>query len=261
MIAQALAANGARVYITGRTEEKLATVAKTYSHDLEGELIPVVCDVTSKESIAKLYEDISSREKCLSILVNNAGVAGNKTETEGASAEEAKASLFSSEKSTFEDWEAVYRTNVSSLFFMMSAFLPLLQKSSELHQGWSGTIINIASVSGMVKSAQGQFPYNISKAAAIHLTRVFAAELATSNLKIRVNSISPGLFPSEMTTSGSDEGQKSHIPKERSEGKLPSNRPGRDEDMASTALFCATNQFLNGQNLTVDGGLSLITGL
>jgi NAD(P)-dependent dehydrogenase (short-subunit alcohol dehydrogenase family) len=227
MVAQSLAANGARVYIAGRTEEKLETVAKTYSAGLKGDLIPIVCDVTQKESIARLYEDLSSREKCLCILVNNAGVASNKTEVEGASGDEAKSGLFSSDKSSFEDWEAVYRTNVSSVFFLTTAFLPMLQKSSELHQGWSSTVINIASVSGMVKTSQGQFPYNTSKAAVIHLTRMLATEIATRNFKIRVNSISPGLFPSEMTTGGSDEGQKSHIPKERSEGKLPSNRPGR----------------------------------
>jgi NAD(P)-dependent dehydrogenase (short-subunit alcohol dehydrogenase family) len=259
IVAQTLAANGARVYIAGRTKKKLETVAETYSAGLKGDLIPIFCDVSQKESIARLYEDLSSREKCLCILVNNAGVASNKIEVEGASGDEAKSGLFSSDKSSFEDWEAVYRTNVSSVFFL-TAFLPMLQKSSELHQGWPSTIINIASVSGMVKTSQGQFPYNTAKAAVIHLSRMLGTEIATRDFKIRVNSASSGLFPSEMTTGGSDEEQESHIPKERSEGKLPLNRPGRDEGMASVTLYCAANQFLNGQNIIVDGGLSPTVG-
>jgi NAD(P)-dependent dehydrogenase (short-subunit alcohol dehydrogenase family) len=247
MATQALAVNGARVYITGRTGEKLENVVKTYGGDVEGEIIALTCDVSSKESIASLVREIESREQCLCILVNNAGVSSSALTTESEDAAEMRNNLFDNGKSTYEDWMETYKTNVASVFFMTSAFLPLLQKSSELHKGWSGTVINISSISGLVKSAQHHFSYNASKGAAIHLIRMLASEIAANGHKIRVNSIAPGVFPSEMTADDSDEFQKSHLPKEKYAKKVPAARPGRDEDMAQAILFFAANQYLNGQ--------------
>src|SRR3954447_14329479 len=77
MITQALAVNGAKVYIVGRTGEKLDAVAKQYNgDDIDGEIIPLQGDVSKKEDIARLYDEISKREKCLCILIDNAGVSG-----------------------------------------------------------------------------------------------------------------------------------------------------------------------------------------
>lgn len=64
-----------------------------------------------------------------------------------------------------------------------------------------------------------------------------------------------------MTADESDEYQKSHIPKEKYEGKYPGARPGRDIDMAQAVLSMAANQFVNGQTLAVDGGYTLAAGL
>jgi NAD(P)-dependent dehydrogenase (short-subunit alcohol dehydrogenase family) len=261
MIAQAFAVNGAKVYITARTKEKLDNVVNTYGKDIAGELIAVTCDVTKKQSISELYDYISSREKCLCILVNNAGIAGSTldAETKERSADELKARMFNTDKSTFEDWADVHLANVASAYFMTAAFLPLLHHSTERHKEWSGTVINISSVSGEIKTGQNHFSYNSSKAGLVHLTRMLAGDIAANGLKIRVNSISPGLFPSEMTTGESGEDQKSHLPKARG-GKYPAERPGKDDDMFSAVLFCAVNQFANGQNFTVDGGMSLVAG-
>merc|ERR1712093_768590 len=131
MATQALAVNGAKVYIVGRTEEKLENVVKNHGQGIEGEIIPITADVTSKPEIAKLVKEIESREKHLDILINNAGIAGN-----------------------------THRTNVPQLFFMTVAFLPLLQKSTEAQHGYSSTVINISSISGIVQSSQHHFGYN-----------------------------------------------------------------------------------------------------
>ena len=69
----------------------------------------------------------------------------------------------------------------------------------------------------------------------------------------------PGVFPSEMTTSESGDNQKSEMPKEK-KGGLPSGRPGKDRDMAAVVLFIASCQYLNGQNIPVDGGYLIQTG-
>ncbi|GIJ83291.1 hypothetical protein Asppvi_002110 [Aspergillus pseudoviridinutans] len=260
MITQALAVNGAKVYITGRTGEKLDRVAELYSHNIPGQIIPITADVTSKQSIQKLVDEISSKEKALHILVNNAGISGQTQDTDSQSAEELHQKLFKDESNSFEEWDQIFRTNVTQLYFTTAAFLPLLNKGTDIEHGWSSTVVNISSISGIIKTSQHHFHYNASKGAAIHVTRMLAHEIASSNLKIRVNNIAPGVFPSEMTAKESDEKQKSSLPKEQYEGKVPAGRPGKDEDMGSAILFAVCNQYLNGQTLVVDGGYVLAAG-
>lgn len=276
MAIQALAVNGAKVYICGRTEEKLDTVAKTYNQGISGLIVPITADITKKEEIKKLVDEISSKERQLDILINNAGIATHSFQTESKTAEEMKQNLFDAKEATFEDWDDTYRTNVTSIYFMTTAFLPLLQKSTDNNQSWSGCVVNITSISGQVKIMQHHAQYNASKAAAIHVNRMLANEIQVNGLKVRVNNIAPGMsvfsrihdalltfsgvFPSEMTRGESGENQKSHIPKENFEGKVPADRPGNDKDMAATVLFVVTNQYLNGETITVDGGYTLRAG-
>lgn len=261
MVTQALAANGAKVYIVGRTAEKLDTVVRTYNKDIEGEIIALTADVTSKGDVARLVKEVEAREKCLCILVNNAGVSSATVQPESGSAAEMRQNLFDTDKVTESDWTDTYKTNVASVYFMTAAFLPLLQASTDRHPHWSGTVINITSISGLVKGAQHHFSYNASKAAAGHLTRMLAAEAAAAGRKIRINAIAPGVFPSEMTAETSDEFQKSHLDREKYEGKVPAGRPGRDIDMAQAVLALAANQYINGQTLVVDGGYTLSMGM
>ena len=260
MATQALAINGARVYIAGRTKEKLDKVAETYGKDIAGEIIPIQADITSKDSIRSLVKEISSKEKCLCILVNNAGIELNTQQTEASSSKEMSENLFNDENETFQLWDETFRTNVSQLFFMTTAFLPLLQKASDIHHGYSGTVINITSISGIVKHSQHHFAYNASKAAAIHVNTMLSSEVASNGLRVRINGIAPGVFPSEMTAGESGEDQKSHIEKEKYEDKTSARRPGKEEDMANAILFAATNQYLNAQNMVVDGGYVITAG-
>ena len=74
---------------------------------------------------------------------------------------------------------------------------------------------------------------------------------------VRVNSIAPGYFPSELTTQKSDEENKSDLPDEsiKSKGSVPAQRAGQDEEMAQAVLFFAKNTYVNGQIVAVDGGV------
>lgn len=77
---------------------------------------------------------------------------------------------------------------------------------------------------------------------------------------IRVNSIAPGYFPSEQSTKEeSDKDQKSHLPDEKIEekGHVPMGRAGEDDEMAMGVLFLAKNKYVNGEILTIDGGVLL----
>ncbi|KAI1042504.1 hypothetical protein LB505_010899 [Fusarium chuoi] len=135
---------------------------------------------------------------------------------------------------------------------MSMAFLPLLAKGRETNTGHFSQIINISSISGAMKdSTMGQPASATSKAALIHLSRMIAT--FTKDVKVRVNVIAPGLFPSEMTTGESDERNKSNIDKKITS---PAGRPGHDTDMAATILFLAGKGglFYNGQIVYPDGG-------
>ena len=131
MITQALAVNGAKVYITGRTKEKLDNVVKTHGQNIAGEIIGLTSDVTNKKDIQRLVKEIESREKCLCVLVNNAGISGPTQSAMGKSAEEHKKNLFDDESATFELWDDNYRTNCSAVYFMSTAFMPLVAASTE----------------------------------------------------------------------------------------------------------------------------------
>lgn len=119
-------------------------------------------------------------ELMLTKIVNNAGIAPGKTEVKGSS-EELVEKLF--DGTSEKEWLDVYQTNVVGPFLMSTAFLPLLQKSTETHKGYSATIINISSISGHIRISQGHFAYNSSKGAAIHLNKMLASEIAKNGSK------------------------------------------------------------------------------
>ncbi|KAB2570034.1 Short-chain dehydrogenase/reductase SDR [Lasiodiplodia theobromae] len=260
MAAQALAANGAKVYITGRRQEALEAAAKSHSPDGMGEIIPCVpCDVTKKDDLEKLYAEISSKEKYVNLLICAAGIAGTKAEPDQQHAGSLKEKLWNNE--TFEAWNDVYNADVTSVYFTTVAFLPLLQAGTETHGHLSASVIVISSMSGIMRHAQGHFSYNAAKGGTVHLAKLMSAEF--QKVRVRVNSIAPGYFPSEMTAKQSGPDQKSHLPAEniQAKGHVPAQRPGSDEEMAQAVLFLTKNAYVNGEILAVDGGvLNVVSG-
>lgn len=162
---------------------------------------------------------------------------------------------------SFPEWSEVFNTNVSSVYFTTVAFLPLLQAAIETYGERSPAVIVISSMSGIMRSAQGHFSYNAAKGATVHLAKLMSSEFEKAN--IRVNSIAPGYFPSEMTTKESDQGQKSHMSNEKvqEKGHVPAQRPGSDEEMAQAVIFLTKNLYVNGEIIAVDGGvLNVVPG-
>ncbi|KAI9753010.1 MAG: hypothetical protein M1815_000162 [Lichina confinis] len=260
MITQGLVANGARVYITGRREDALKAVVDRYNTG-PGKIIGLPADVTSKDDIQKLVSQVSESEpKGIQLLVNNAGIARDDATKYANSKPDLKDAKAISEhlwKVGPESWSDTFATNVTALYFVGAAFLPLLDQGLKNTPGFSPSIINITSISGVMKGgSMGQFSYASSKAAAIHLTRMMASTFAET--KIRVNSIAPGIFPSEMTAGSSNEQQKSEL------GDMPisypAGRPGSDADMAACVLWLAGpgGVFMNGQIVYLDGGNTLV---
>ncbi len=89
-----------------------------------------------------------------------------------------------------------------------------------------------------MRESQGHFSYNAAKGATVHLSKLMSAEFQKTN--IRVNSIAPGYFPSEMTMGESGEDNKTQMPNEtiQQKGHVPAERPGSDEEMAQAVVSC-----------------------
>ncbi|TVY38489.1 Short-chain dehydrogenase/reductase, partial [Lachnellula subtilissima] len=224
MASQSLAANGAKVYITGRRIEALENAANTHSPAQGGSIIPYLSLPPSQYSQRSL-----KKEKHIDLLITNAGISGPKAEPVDEDATKLKETLFNSE--SFSEWSTTFNTNVSAVYFTTVAFLPLLQAAKEAHTHFSPSVIVISSMSGIMRHAQGHFSYNAAKAATVHLSKLMSFEFKKAG--IRVNSIAPGYFPSEMTTKESDKDQKSELSEEKiqEKGHVPAGRAGSDEEM------------------------------
>ncbi|EIN11064.1 hypothetical protein PUNSTDRAFT_119862 [Punctularia strigosozonata HHB-11173 SS5] len=122
MIAQPFANNGARVYVASHRADTLRNAVDTWGSSLlhpKGKLISTQVDITDKSSIRNLVKEVSSREKWVDVLVNDAGISEstNNVEAGDESAEKLSETLFSDEQAT---WENTHRTNVIGHFFMSS---------------------------------------------------------------------------------------------------------------------------------------------
>lgn len=236
MAAQALAANGAKVYILGRREEALENAVKNHHpNEFGGEIIALPStDVRKKEDLQRTVEELSKKEKYINVLVAAAGVPGTKAQPDEEHAGNLKQKLWDNE--TFEAWNETYNADVTSVYFTTVAFLPLLQAGTDEHGHMSASVITISSMSGIMRHAQGHFSYNAAKGGTVHLTKLMSAEF--QKLRIRVNSIAPGYFPSEMTAKQSGDDQKSELPAEKvqEKGHVPLERAGSDEEMAQAVV-------------------------
>ncbi|KAK5117585.1 hypothetical protein LTR62_005007 [Meristemomyces frigidus] len=259
MITQALVANGAKVYITGRREQVLEDTVRQYNTGA-GSLHALPGDVSTKEGAIKLAKDIEQKEpQGIQLLVNNAGIARDDNTKFSANgqpdmtdAEAISKHFLNSEE---KQWQDTFQTNVYAQYFMSMAFLPLLAKGGKVTPGYTSQVVNVSSISGQMKgSSNGQFAYASSKAASTHLSRMLATTF--KDTKVRCNVISPGIFPSEMTTGKSDEDNKSEL---NSKIGNPAGRGGHDSDMAATILFLAGKGglFYNEAILHPDGGATL----
>jgi len=259
MIAEGLAANGAKVYIGGRRKDVLQLVADKWAASGKGTILPLPLDVSERDSIISAKKHIEEKEGKLHILVNNAGVSGPLTPflndpqaPENAQAETLGNGLFNDDGP--DAWTTLYKINTFSIYYMTTAFLGLLDKGSRDVEGYTSSVVNITSISGILKIAQSHFAYNSSKAAATHLTKMLATELALKNIPVRVNSVAPGVYESEMTfdtISGPEEMTRvaqSLLP-------VPAGRPGTPGEIAGTVIYLSSPAgcYTNGQEIVVDG--------
>jgi len=243
--ARRLAAEGAYLIMTdldkaGAEAAAASLIAQGGQAEAHGQ------DVTQEADWARVMDHIMAAHGGLDVLVNNAGIFFMKAV----------------EMTTLDDFRRMMAVNVDSVFLGTKAAFPALRARADRWPG-GGSIINLSSVAGL-KGAALCSAYNASKGAVRLFTKGSALEAAQAGMKIRINSVHPGIIETDMgedliqqaiafgTIGGENETraalQQSH----------PIGRFGRPQDIADAILFLASDEssFMTGSELVVDGGMT-----
>lgn len=223
----ALADQGASLVLAGRRKDLI----EQFAHELGDRVVAVSCDVTRPDEINRLLGHTISRFGGLNFLVNNAGVLRPGT----------------AEQISEDDWDLTFNTNVRSVWLLSRAVLPHLRKAG------GGSIINIASVLGMV-GARNRAAYAASKGAVVLLSKCMAIDHGPEN--VRVNAICPSFIETELTAATmAKAADPAAIRRERTAAH-PIGRLGRPEDVGGLAVYLASDEsaWVTGATLPVDGG-------
>jgi NAD(P)-dependent dehydrogenase (short-subunit alcohol dehydrogenase family) len=219
-----MAEEGARVAVFDVDGESAETVAK----EIGG--VAFAVDVGDPDALRRCVDAAADEMDGISILYNNAGTASFNRLHELEPAE----------------WERVLRVNLTGVWAGIRAAAP------HMLNGGGGSIVSTASISG-TRPAAGEGPYAASKAAVAALTASAALEYAPS---IRVNAVSPGMIRTAMTAPWF-EFWPDQV--DRFERDTPVARIGEPDDVADVVVFLCSDlaRFVTGQNIVVDGGLTL----
>jgi 3-oxoacyl-[acyl-carrier protein] reductase len=218
-IAIALAGAGARVAINYRTRAADAGEVEQEIQGLGVECVTIQADVSRAEEVERLVNQVRDRLGPVDILVNNAGIARPQP----------------IDAVSDRDWDEHIAANLTSCFLMTRAVLPGMRA-----RRW-GRIINLSSVAAQVGGVVGPH-YAASKAGVIGLTHFYAAHLASEG--ITVNAIAPALIETEMVTAN---------PNARKD-RIPVGRFGEVSEVADVAAMLASNGYITGQTINVNGG-------
>jgi 3-oxoacyl-[acyl-carrier protein] reductase len=218
-IALALAEAGADVAVNYSAHEQEAQDVCGRIKSLGRRCTAVQADVSSASEVSRLVETVRRELGAVTILVNNAGIARTQTITD----------------ITEQDWDAVMNINLRAAFLVTQAVVAGMRTAR-----W-GRIINISSTAAQLGGVVGPH-YAASKAGLIGLTHYYASQLAKEG--ITANTIAPGPVRSDMSA---------NLP-QLTVSMIPVGRFGEPEEVAAVALLLASNGFITGQTINVNGG-------
>lgn len=220
-IALRFASEGARVLAADITDAVEETAAQSDA------ISAIHCDVSDQAQVQRLEDEARIRFGGLDVLANNAGIGG----LSGVPLHEY----------SIEAFDRVHAVNVRGAFMVLQAGLRLMLESG------GGAVVNTASTAGF-RATPGSSGYVIAKGGVVMMTRQAGYEYA--NQGIRVNAIAPGTIRTSILDDVSDDMI------ERLQSRSPENRLGRPEEVASLALFLASEESTHviGQCYLIDGG-------
>ena len=223
-MALAFAKAGAKVIINGR-HEQLSNECKAIldSENAEYQYLSADLAQTDLKEFAKKAWDLYGK---IDVLINNAGINRDK--------------MFIGMREA--DFDQVINLDLRVPFFLTKAIIKKMNKER------SGVVINMSSIVGLHGNA-GQANYAAAKAGIVGFTKAAAREAAMRN--IRVNAISPGMINTDMTAELSDRVKKNILE------QIPLTRLGEANEVAETAIFLAQNDYITGQTIVVDGGMTM----
>ncbi|KAK0245128.1 hypothetical protein EDD85DRAFT_757898 [Armillaria nabsnona] len=251
MIAKAFAANGAKVYITGRRLDVLSQAAASVTG------VPGSMDVTDEESVKAGVKHIEGIDGKLDILVNNAGIAGPLRDPDFIAKKFAATDPF--EPETVQTWTDVFALNTIAPFFLVRAFQSLLVKGARSRPQGTSSVINVSSGAATLNALipLSSVAYPITKSALDKLTLVLGTSFAQRGIPIRVNVLSPGVFASQLISPEVLEAIRTK-PLPGMVAPIPAKRQGTEAEMGMTAVYLAISDYTNGAVLSVDGAVSLV---
>lgn len=225
-IARALAAQGAKLALSGSNVEKLTAFAS----ELGGEHVVLPCNLSDAAATDALVpQAVEALGGKLDILINNAGITRDN--------------LILRMKD--DEWADVQRVNLEAAFRLIRAAAKPMMKAR------FGRVISITSVVG-VTGNPGQANYAATKAGLIGMSKSLAQELASRG--ITVNCVAPGFIRSAMTEALND------AQKEAINGKIPAGAMGEGADIGAAVVYLASREanYVTGQTLHVNGGMAMI---
>jgi 2-hydroxycyclohexanecarboxyl-CoA dehydrogenase len=226
-IAEKLAAEGATVVVTDINE----TTAKETAEAIGNRAIGVHTDVTSRESVESMVEQVKKRFGRIDILVNNAGwdKAGPFVDSDTA------------------DWDRVIAINLYGVLHTSKAVLPIMAEQGR------GSVVNLASDAGRVGSS-GEAVYSAAKGGVIAFTKATAREMARH--QVNANCVCPG--PTDTALFASMGGDNPKL-REALTKAIPFRRLALPADLANAVAFFASDEasYITGQTVSVSGGLTM----
>jgi NAD(P)-dependent dehydrogenase (short-subunit alcohol dehydrogenase family) len=222
-MALALAEEGATVLLVSRDRGKLESVAEEAGSSAR----VFVADVAREDEVERLRKEVAAAHPRIDILINNAGINIRRNLVDF----------------TLEEWESVLRTNVTAVFLMCRAFVPMMKGAGY------GRILNMTSIMSHVSMPQ-RTAYSTSKAGLLGLTKALALELAPDG--ITVNGISPGPFATEMNLPITQNPELN----QQFVSRIPVGRWGKMNEIGKLALYLCSEEagFITGTDILIDGG-------